>query len=222
MEWLFDFFGYVGVITGFPFQWIFFAHKVYYEDKKVQGRYIKGGALLISNHYSPFDYVSTAGLLFPRKPDVVASEHAYKNKLQAFGMKFWGGIKCDRRIKSMRFVSESIKRIQRGRIVLIFPEGHNTPDGTIKDFYASYILIALRANCPIIPIVSDGNYSLFKRLHVIIGKPIWLRDYLDHEKYNKDDVIRLNEMVRNHVLELREDLDRRVEADRLRKRKVVN
>jgi 1-acyl-sn-glycerol-3-phosphate acyltransferase len=156
--------------------------------------------------------------LFPRKLDVVASEDAFRNKLQTFGMKFWGGIKCDRRVKSMRFIPESVKRIQRGRIVQIFPEGHNTPDGTIKEFYGSYILIALRANCPIIPIVSDGNYGLFKRLHVIIGKKIWLRDYLDHEKYTKEDILRLNDMVRNHVLELRQELDRRVEADRRRKK----
>ena len=222
MEWIYDFFGYVGIITGFPVQWAYFTRKVYYEDRKAQGRYIKGGALVISNHYNPLDYVSNVGLLFPRKPDIVASEHAYKNKLQAFGMKFWGGIKCDRRTKSMRFIPESVKRIQRGRIVQIFPEGHNTPDGTIKDFYGSYILIALRANCPIIPIVSDGNYGLFKRLHVIIGKKIWLRDYLEHEKYTRDDIDRLNTLVRNHVLELREELDRRVEADRRKGRKDQN
>jgi 1-acyl-sn-glycerol-3-phosphate acyltransferase len=218
MEFFYDFMGYVGTVTGFPAQWIYFTRKVYYEDRKDQGRYIKGGALVISNHYNPLDYVSNAGLLFPRKLDVVASEDAFRNKLQAFGMKFWGGIKCDRRVKSMRFIPESVKRIQRGRIVQIFPEGHNTPDGTIKEFYGSYILIALRANCPIIPIVSDGNYGLFKRLHVIIGKKIWLRDYLDHEKYTKEDILRLNDMVRNHVLELRQELDRRVEADRRRKK----
>ena len=218
MEFFYDFMGYVGTVTGFPAQWIYFTRKVYYEDRKDQGRYIKGGALVISNHYNPLDYVSNVGLLFPRKLDVVASEDAFRNKLQTFGMKFWGGIKCDRRVKSMRFIPESVKRIQRGRIVQIFPEGHNTPDGTIKEFYGSYILIALRANCPIIPIVSDGNYGLFKRLHVIIGKKIWLRDYLDHEKYTKEDILRLNDMVRNHVLELRQELDRRVEADRRRKK----
>ena len=221
MEFIYDFMGYVGTITGFPAQWIYFSRKVYFEDREDQGRYIKGGALVISNHYNPLDYVSTVGLLFPRKPDVVASEDAFRNKLQSFGMKFWGGIKCDRRTKSVHFIQESVRRINRGRIVQIFPEGHNTPDGTIKEFHPSYILIALRANCPIIPIVTDGNYGLFKRLHVIVGKKIWLRDYLTAEKYTKDDLLRLNQIVREYVLELRQELDRRVEADRAKGRKVV-
>lgn len=198
-----------GVISGYPAYLVFFKKKVYYEDKRSSNRHVKGGALIITNHFNPLDYVSNVLLFFPRKLYVVASEHAFKNKALRFGMKFWGGIEANRETGSMRFVIESIREIKKGHIVQIFPEGHNTPDGTIKEFYPSYISIALRANAPIVPVVTDGNYGLFKRTHVMIGKKIYLSDYIKTEKYTKEDVTRLNTVVREKMLDLRDQLERR-------------
>lgn len=213
MELFFDILRNIGIITGLPFDWIVFSKKYYYEDKSVQSRRIKGGALVISNHFNPFDYVANVFTVYPRKLYVVASEIAFQNKLITFGMRFWGGIQANRVTRSMRFVDESADVIKKGRVVQIFPEGHNTDDGTIKKFYPSYIAIALKAKAPIIPIITDGNYGLFKRLHVIIGKPINVYDYLDSEEYTRQDIYRINDIVRNKVLDLRADLDRRMDED---------
>ena len=209
MKIIYEIFRWLGVLSGWPFHWVFFKRKTYYEDKSVQGRRVKGGALIITNHFNPWDYVHNVFFFFPRKLYIVASEHAFKNKLQTFGMKFWGGIKCDRRVKSMRFVKESVVELQKGHLVQIFPEGHNTDDGTIKAFYPSYILIALRAKKPIIPVVTDGAYRFTKRTHLIVGKPIDLYEHLESEKYTRQDIDRLNHMVRQKVLELRQEMERR-------------
>ena len=48
-------------ITGWLPQRIVFNTKVYYQDRSVQGRHIKGAAVIASNHTSVFDY---AALLF--------------------------------------------------------------------------------------------------------------------------------------------------------------
>lgn len=205
----------IGVITGYPFKWLFFKEKIYYENERVPKR-VKGGALIISNHFNPLDFVMGCFLFFPRKLYVVASEHAFKNALLRFGMKFWGGIEANRVTRSMRFVAQSIREIKKGHIVLIFPEGHNTDDGTIKAFYPSYIMIALRAGAPIVPYVSDGNYGLFKRLHIMMGEPIDLTQYLtsSDEKPSKEEITRLNDIVRNKMLALRAELDVRIQADK--------
>lgn len=210
MKAIIEFFRLLGTITGYPFNWLFFKRKTYYEDKAVQKRRIKGGALVISNHYNPLDYVANCFVVFPRKLYVVASEDGFRNPFRKYGMIFWGGIKADRTTGNMHFVAESVRTIRKGKIVQIFPEGHNTDDGTIKEFYPSYILIALRAKRPIVPIISDGNYGIFKRLHIIIGKPIDLYDYLPTGKHTREDIPRLNEIVRNKALELRAELDRRI------------
>lgn len=217
--WFYQIFRWIGVITGYPFNWLVFSRKVYYESGDSVGKKVKGGALIIENHYSPFDYVQSVFQFFPRMLYVVASEHAYKNPLISFGMKFWGGIKVDRRTRSLRFVDQSAEKIKNGDLVLIFPEGHNTPDGTIKKFYPSYVKIALLSKAPIIPVISDGSYGLFKRLHLIIGDSIDVYDYLETEEYTREDIYRINELVHGKVLQLREELDRRIQNDRM-KRKV--
>lgn len=51
MKYLYDFFRCVGVITGYPFRWLFFKTKFYYENEKASKR-IKGGALIVSNHFN--------------------------------------------------------------------------------------------------------------------------------------------------------------------------
>ena len=43
-------------VTGWLVQKIIFRTKIYYEDKKVQSRSIKGKAIISSNHTSVYDY----------------------------------------------------------------------------------------------------------------------------------------------------------------------
>ncbi len=213
MSILYDIFRWVGVISGYPIKWLFFKSKIYYESPKVPKR-IRGGALVISNHFNPLDYVYNVFLFFPRKLYVVASEDAFRNAFLRFGMKFCGGIQANRITKSMRFVTQSIREIKKGHLVQIFPEGHNTNDGTIKPFYSSYILIALKANAPIVPVITDGNYGLFKRVHLIIGESIDLSAHISGLKATREDITRLNDMVYTKVLELRKELDLQIKADK--------
>ena len=203
---IYDFFRWYAIINAYLVQWILFKRKSYDDDRAVQGKKIKGGALVISNHYNMFDYVLNMFLLLPRRLNVVTSEMAYSNKFVAWGMKCFGGIKCDRIMKSMRFIDESAELIKKGELVQIFPEGHNTDDGEMDKFKPSYIMIALRAKAPIVPIITDGNYGFFKRAHIIIGKPINLWDYCKSENPSREEIVTLNEMVYNKALALRSQL----------------
>ncbi len=203
-------------LTGYPLMWLYFKHKIYYENESVSKK-VQGGALVISNHFSFMDYIVNMFIFFPRKLYVVASEYSFHNGLIRFGMKFWGGIEANRVTKSPRFIVQSIREIKRGHVVQIFPEGHNTDDGTIKEFYPSYILIALRSNAPIIPVVTDGNYGLFKRVHVLIGERIDLSQYASSPKPDKGEIAQLNHMVRQKVLELRKELDLRIHTDKTKR-----
>ena len=209
-----------GVITGLPVQWIYFTRKNYYESKNAKTRWHKGPALVIANHYSTLDFVWNVLNFFPRTLYVVASEYAFCHPLLRIGMKFWNGIECNRVTQSPRFIIEAARELKNGHLVLIFPEGHNTPDGKIHEFYPSYIAIALRGNAPLLPIVSDGNYGLFKRLHVMVGDPIDLKQYFDGDKATREDIERINGIVHNKMLELQAELYRRIEQDKRGKKRV--
>ena len=200
----------IGLVLGYPLQLLFFKRKTYYEDKR-QTHIFKGGKLIISNHFNMFDYVLTSFIVFPRKLNVVASESPFKNKFFRFGMKFFGAIQCNRETRSMRFMDEAAAVIKRGQLCQIFPEGRNTPDGKIHEFKRSYLVIAHRANAPIIPIVTDGNYGIFKRTSVMIGKEIDISSFFSSDRAipHREELEKENEFVFNKVLELREELERR-------------
>ena len=204
---IFEFFRWFGLITAYPVQLLFFKRKTYYEGGNKRLKKIKGGALIISNHYSVLDYMMNIFAVMPRKLNVVAAELAFRNPLIRFGMKFFGGIQANRVSKSLSFVDQSAAVINKGQLVQIFPEGHNTPDGSVKEFKTTYIMIAHRANAPIIPIVSDGNYGFFKRASIIIGEPIYLIDFCPDGSMTADKVAEINEAIHKKVCDLKDTVN---------------
>ena len=205
---IYEIFRIFGTVTGYPAQLLFFKRKTYYEGGK-RRRAFKGGKLVISNHYNVLDYVMSCFVVFPRKLHAVTSEAPFKSKLVTFLMRFWGCIKCDRETRSMRFMDVAADVLKNGKLVQIFPEGHNTPDGKIHEFKHSYLVIAHRSGAPIVPVVTDGNYGVFKRTHVIIGKEIDVSPFFDPERRTptREELKTANEYVYNKVLALREELE---------------
>jgi len=201
-------FRWLALILGWPGQLLFFKRKTYYEDRSQQGRIVKGGALIISNHIHAADYMVNV-FLFPfRKLHVVLSEMIYRlNKFFYFGMAVFGGIQAERDIKSMSFIDKSVDVLEKGGLVQIFPEAQTSDDKTVLDFKPSYIMIALKSGVPIIPVVTDGNYGIFKRVHVIIGKKIYLSDLCQSPDPTREDIDAMNKAVHAKVCELKDALD---------------
>ena len=217
---IYEFFRLLGVFLGYPLQWLFFKRKTLWEDKRATNLR-RGGKLIISNHYNMFDYVLGCFVVFPRKLNAVASEMAFKNPLFRFGMKFFGTVEANRETRSMRFIDQSVDIINRGQLMQIYPEGRNTPDGEIHEFKHSYLVIAYRAGCPIVPIITDGNYGVFKRVRVYIGREIDISPFFTESRAAgkrtppRAELERANEYVFAKVLELR----RLLEEDKKKKRR---
>ena len=209
---IYTFFYWLFIVTAYPLQLLYFKRKTYYSGGKKSLRLgkIRGGALIICNHFGVRDFFLTLFAALPRRLSVVASEYAFRNKYISFGMRFCGGIQANRVTKSMRFVDQSAEVIRKGGLVQIFPEGQNTDDGTIKPFKPSYIAIAHRANAPIVPIVTDGNYGFFKRTGIIIGEPIYLSELItptDKRTPPRQELELANTVIRERVLALRRELE---------------
>ena len=75
----------------------------------------------------------------------------------------------------------------------------------------SYLVIAHRAKSTIVPIITDGNYGLFKRASVMIGKEIDVSSFFttDRPTPPREQLEQANAFVFNKCLELREELERR-------------
>ena len=160
-------------------------------------------------------------MVYPRKLNVVASEMPFANRFLRFGMKFFGVIQANRITKSMKFMDECARVIvDKRQLVQIYPEGRNTPDGKIHEFKHSYLVIAHRAKSPIVPIITDGNYGIFRRTRVMVGKEIDISELIqsDARTPSREELTRANDYVFAKVLELREKLE---EIKSSKKRKSV-
>ncbi len=105
-----------------------------------------------------------------------------------------------------------MQTLRQGGIVGIFPEGRLPVKGEYHPFAPSTALIALRAGAVIVPMVTDGSYGLFKRAHVLIGKPMDLRTLTAEERPSSDELARLTLLLEQRNAELLEHLARRMEG----------
>lgn len=197
-------------ITGFIPAMLFFKPKVYYVDKKVQGRHIKKGSILMSNHQSLMDFVLYLIVFFGNTVRYLMAEVLFnKGKIFSWFLFSLGGIYVNRDTYSFSFMSESIKILKKGGVVGIFPQGRLPVGGKPFPFKPSIAYIAMQSGSPIVPVYTDGNYGLFKRARVVIGTPICLKDYCNSEKPDEEELERLTAVLEQKTYELKEFMENR-------------
>ena len=124
-----------------------------------------------------------------------------------------GGIFVNRDARDFSFVGEALKVLDAGGTVGIFPESRLPVNGKPWPFKPSIVFIALRTDAPIVPMYTDGAYSLKKRTRVMIGEKIYLRDYCSEENPSVEEIERLTSILEAKTYELKDELERRVEQE---------
>ena len=147
----------------------------------------KGGCLLVSNHLSYADPVFI-GAAFPRKVRYLA----YSGLAESFLLRFVFRLTDTLTVstdKSLSSIRESVKRLKGGLPLCVFAEGGISRVGVILPFMRGPILLAQKANVPVIPVHLDGVWGsvfsmsegrFFKkfpisfpyRVTVRVGKPL--------------------------------------------------
>lgn len=78
-------------------------------------------------------------------------------------------------------IKEIIRRLRDGRVVVTFPEGTRTEDGSIGQLLEGSLMVAKRAGATIVPTVIEGAFEAWPkgaklpspgRVSVAYGKPI--------------------------------------------------
>ncbi len=197
-------------LTGIIPALLFLKPKVYLKNKDCK-RHLPKQAILMSNHTSLMDFVLYL-VLFPfRTIHFLMGEVLFK-KTPVFSWFLYklGGIYVDRDVCNFSFVDDSLKTLDKNRIVGIFPQGRLPVEGRPFPFKPGIVLVALRTDAPIIPIYTDGNYGLFKRAHVIIGEEIYLRDYVSSTDVSDTELKDLAAMLEEKNNALKEELEKRM------------
>jgi 1-acyl-sn-glycerol-3-phosphate acyltransferase len=58
---------------------------------------------------------------------------------------------------AVHLMREAVRRIAKGQVVVIFPEGTRSSDGAIGEFKPGAFYIARKAGVPILPVYIDGG-----------------------------------------------------------------
>lgn len=198
------FFNYFVKITGWLPAMIILRTKVLYEDKKKQSRKIKGGAILVSNHTSVYDYALYLFVFFFRTLRFQMAEVLYKKKLLALFLKMMGGIFVNRNNNDLSFLAKSKKLLNKGKVVGVFPESRLPKESETRPlpFKSSVIKLALESGAPIIPLYTYGAYFTMKRAKVVIGTKFDARSYYDVDKSEKENIEYITSLLRDRIIKL--------------------
>ncbi len=154
-----------------------------------------GGGLVLSNHQSNLDPV-LVGLCCERRLNYVA-----RQTLLTFAPLRWllnslDAIPIDRDGTGLGGLKETLRRLKREELVLLFPEGTRTKDGEVHALKPGFCALARRAEVPLVPVAMDGAFDAWPRqrkfprpavIHVQFGEPI----HPEHVKLLSDEQLLL-------------------------------
>ncbi len=156
---------------------------------RTEGQYhldVEGGGMLLSTHQSMLDPV-LVGMIANRRLNYLARKTLFKNAFFGFMISLLDAIEIDRERGGLAGLREMLKRLQKGELVLLFPEGTRTPDGKIGALKPGFIPVARRSQVPLMPIAVVGAYDCLPRgtkiptrspIAVVFGEPIQPAQYM--------------------------------------------
>jgi 1-acyl-sn-glycerol-3-phosphate acyltransferase len=119
-----------------------------------------GGALIASNHLSYLD-VFVLGLGCRRPLNYVARANLFRPPL-GWLIRSVGGFPIDREGSGTAGLKETLRRLKRGAVVLLFPEGTRSLDGELGPLKPGFAALA-RARVPIVPAAVAGTFEAWPR-----------------------------------------------------------
>jgi 1-acyl-sn-glycerol-3-phosphate acyltransferase len=139
-----------------------------------------GGVLLVSNHQSHLDPV-LAGISCDRQMSSLARDTLFRVPVLRTLITWLDAIPLDREGIGLAGVKETLRRLKRGEVVLLFPEGTRTPDGRLAPLKPGFCTLARRTRVPVQPMAVAGAFEAWPRwrswpcpatIHIQYGRPI--------------------------------------------------
>jgi 1-acyl-sn-glycerol-3-phosphate acyltransferase len=154
------------------------AYRVRYTGRENIPR--EGPVLVVSNHQSYLD-PPLVGAGCPRRMNYIARKTLFRNGPFGWLINSLDAIPLDTEGSSLGGMKETLRRLRRGEMVLIFPEGARCSDGEVGPFQPGFTTLAVRSRAAILPVAIEGAFQAWPRtrewprpgtIHVHYGVPI--------------------------------------------------
>lgn len=181
-------------------------HGLENEPGEAEGPYI-----LICNHISNADPVFICCKGTRQQPHYMAKRELFKVPLVRKLVAALGAYPVDRGGADVSALKKTIKMLESGQCIGIFPQGHRekgiTPDKAhLKNGAA---MLAVKSGAMILPCAiktKKNKFAFFRRVDVYMGKPIRPEE-LEYNKENPGEYTRITDLIFSRVCELYEKED---------------
>lgn len=188
-------------VSGAPLGLLWFRPKFLYPCSKPEK--IKGGCMVAANHITFYDPIPLLMLFWYRRPHSLATKDLYKNKLLKFFFDHCRCIPVDKENFNMETFYEVNRRLNEDRIVFIFPEGSvNQSSNSPMSFKSGSILMAHRAQKPILPVYLHKKEKWYHRQYIVVGKPFYTADMCGGAMPSLKEVDAIGEYLHNEEIKL--------------------
>ena len=174
----------------------------------------EGGVLLVSNHVSFLDPV-IVGSAANREVHYMARSNAFDIPGLGQLISAYNAYPVNRGAADLGALRKTLSLLKAGNVVLIFPEGTRSADGTLGKARDGACFIAHRAGVPTVPVFHSGAERMLPRgsrrlrraqLRVVFGTPIELTA---EESENKRDMYKqMGEQMMQAIADLRDSRPR--------------
>ena len=122
----------------------------------------RGGVLIVSNHQSYLDPI-ILGVKVPRAFSFLAKSELFENPHFGWLIRSLNAFPVRQGEGDVGAVKETIRRLQEGHALIVYPEGTRSLSGAIEKIQAGVGLIIRRAGVPVVPAVIDGSYDAWPK-----------------------------------------------------------
>ena len=134
---------------------IFFRFKIINIEKVPE----KGGVIVVSNHVSHLDPLVIGAAIRKRQSTFMAKRGLFKIPLVGAFVKTFS-FPVDRDTPQPSTIKEAVRRLKNGELIVMFPEGGRSKDGSLLDAKRGTGLIAALSGAKVIPAYIDGTNTV--------------------------------------------------------------
>lgn len=134
-----------------------------------------GPVIICSNHISNLD-PPTVGITSPRSIYFMAKQELFEKPLLGKLLTAIQAFPVKRGIGDRNALRKGVAILKEGHTLGLFPEGTRSKTGKLRKPLAGAGFFALRSEATIVPCAIIGTYQPFKKLKVVYGQPISMKE----------------------------------------------
>jgi 1-acyl-sn-glycerol-3-phosphate acyltransferase len=142
---------------------------------------LEGGVLLVCNHQSFLDPI-LATLALPRECHYMARDTLFRNPWFRKLIESLNAFPIKRSAADIGAIKETLRRLKKNALVTVFPEATRTSDGRVRPMQPGVVLLARKADVPLVPTLILGAYEVWPRqaalprpapVIIAYAEPLW-------------------------------------------------